>query len=218
MIFTRLEQSIKSMKELRRLEILKANQEQQEKTDQKYKQLSIAVHSVVHILEYTHSNLQFTITPETADSLAALLKKMANAVSNGLADQDVVSEAEQDLRSIQLALKKEWAKHFSSITAATVGTLNVLRGLSVPEIATYLTKISSATAWSLNNSTFIGLKDALTGAEDLIHGLHLDPTIVDFLGKMNSGKANISDLNEDILSWIYSNHLEKKIKLSFSAK
>ena len=55
-------------------------------------------------------------------------------------------------------------------------------------------------------------------AEQLIQKLGLDDEIISFLQNTNAGKATLKDLNDKVLSWIRSEDLENKIRISFARR
>ena len=62
------------------------------------------------------------------------------------------------------------------------------------------------------------LKKALDSADSLIEKMSLDQDIISFLTKMTSGKATIFDLNDKVMDWIKKESLEKRVKLTFTAR
>ena len=56
---------------------------------------------------------------------------------------------------------------------------------------------------------------SLLDAKALIDELGLDQQIIAFLQKMNSGKATVMDLDDNVLQWLKTESLEKRVKLSF---
>lgn len=62
------------------------------------------------------------------------------------------------------------------------------------------------------------LKKALDSADSLIEKMSLDQDIIEFLTKMTSGRATFYDLNDKVMDWIKKESLEKRVKLSFTAR
>lgn len=218
MIFDKIDHRIKEMKELRRLEGIKANRAQQEATDNKYRTLVNQVRGFIEVLDYVQDHLQFALADIIKTDLEALLIKLQNAIKTGYADKDTVSSAETDFKSIQTAVKKDWAKHFSTLTSTTTNTLKVISGIDTEDVANCLADIKAAEVWVTDKNTFVSLKSALDNADSLIQSLRLDQEIILFLTSMTAGKATIADLNENVLVWIHNESLEGKIKLSFSSR
>lgn len=218
MIFDIIDRKIKDMKNLRRLELIKANQAQQLATDAKYKALVSQVSSFSTALVFARDNLAFPITDTIQPELRVLLDSLKNIVSTGFAEKDFVTKAETDFKTLQTLTKKEWSKHFGSFTSTTTNTLRVISGIDAERITGCLAEIKAAENWTVDLSVLSKLKSAIDSAKSLINSLNMDQETVLFLTKMTSGKATIADLNENVLSWIKKEKLESKIKLSFLAR
>jgi hypothetical protein len=218
MIFDKIDHQIEKIKELHRLEGIKANRAQQEATDNKYRTLVNQVSSYIELLDYVQDHLQFALVDTINTDLAALLIKLQDAVKTGYADKDTVSSADTDFKSIQATVKKDWAKHFVALTLTTMNTLKVIRGIDSEKVENCLADIKAAEVWVTDKNKFVSLKSAMDNADSLIQSLSIDQEIVFFLTCMTAGKATIEDLNENVLAWIHKESLEGKIKLSFSSR
>lgn len=218
MIFDIIDRKIKDMKDLRRLELIKANQAQQLATDAKYKALVSQVNAFTTALVFARDNLQFSIADTIQPGLHALLDSLKTIVSTGFVEKDSVTKAETDFKNLQAITKKEWSKHFVSYTSTTTNTLKVISGIDTERINGCIAEIKAAENWTIDISVLSKLKNAISSANDLINGLSMDQETVLFLTKMTSGKATIADLNDNVLNWIKKENLESKIKLSFLAR
>lgn len=218
MIFDIIDRKIKDMKNLRRLELIKANQAQQLATDAKYKSLVKQVNTFSIALEYARDNLDFSISATIQPGVLSLLESLKNAISTGYADKDSVSKAETDFKNIQVITKREWGKHFSNYTATTTNTLKVISGIDSERINGCIAEIKAAETWTTDTSVLASLKQAVDSAEELICDLNMDQETVLFLTKMASGRATIADLNGNVRNWIIKKGLESKIKLSFISR
>lgn len=217
MMIEKLDDYITKLKKLRQLKELKQNSTRQEQIDQQYRALVLSVHSMIHLLTYSHNNFHFSVG-EQLNALNDLLAKLKRCVATGFAEQDLVTEAQGDFKRIQAVIKRGWEKHYALLTKSTLSTLQVINKLDSALISSYQTRIQTAGTWPTEEAIFIDLNDALSSSEKLIQGLNLDETVSVFLRKMASGRATILDLNSDVLCWIHSNTLEGKIKLSFASK
>ncbi|MGX8701606.1 hypothetical protein [Caproiciproducens sp.] len=218
MIFDKIDRRIKEMKELHRLEGIKANRAQQEATDNKYRILVNQVSGYIEVLDYVQDHLQFALADTIKADLEALLIKLQDTVKTGYADKDTVSSTDTDFKSIQTAVKKDWTKHFVALTSTITDTLKVISGIGTEKVANCLADIKAAEVWVTDKNTFVSLKSALDNADSLIQSLSLDQEIIQFLTSMTVGKATIADLNENVLAWIHKESLEGKIKLLFSSR
>lgn len=216
MIFDKLDCKIKKMKELRRLEEIKANKAQQDATDVKYRLLLMQVHQFVDVINYTHEHLQFVLSDSVLNDINGLLDNLRGAVKTGYSNKDTVADAETSFKNIQTTVRKDWGKHFNTITATTISTLRVISGIDEAKVSSCLDVIKAAEIWTSDKKNFVNLEIALKDAEGLIQSLSLDQEIITFLKNMNAGKASIADLNDKVIAWIQKESLASKIKLSFS--
>lgn len=218
MIFDQMERRIKEMKELRRLETIKANRVQQEATDIKYHNLVAQVKGFINILQYFQTELKFEVSDAYKTEISALLAKMQEVIKDGYANKDLVTESENDFKNIINTIKKDWTKHHTSLTSTTVNTLKIIGGIESDQVEACLTDIKNASTWQMDVTVYKKLKKALDSADSLIEKMSLDQDIIDFLTKMTSGKATFYDLNDKVMEWIKKESLEKRVKLSFTAR
>lgn len=218
MIFDQMERRIKEMKELRRLETIKSNRVQQEATDIKYHNLVAQVKGFINILQYFQTELKFEVSDSYKTEIRALLAKLQEVIKDGYANKDLVTESENDFRNILNTIKKDWTKHHTSLTSTTVNTLKIIGGIESDQVEACLTDIKNASTWQMDVTVYKKLKKALDSADSLIEKMSLDQDIIDFLTKMTSGKATFYDLNDKVMEWIKKESLEKRVKLSFTAR
>lgn len=202
MIINLLEKKIAEMKELRRLEAIKANKASQDAIDAKYRTLLLQVHQTIAILKLTKDEFNFTLAEANFESLYSLLERLQEVVKSGFASKDLLAEAENSFKNITVNIKKDWGIYFNEITTSTVSTLKIIRALDTELVSHCLSNIETAENWTLNKLTYSNLRKSLDDASILIQKLNLDNEITEFLAKMNLGKASIENLNEKVLSWI----------------
>ena len=218
MIFDQMERRIKEMKELRRLETIKANRVQQEATDIKYHNLVAQVKGFINILQYFQTELKFEISDSYKIEISTLFGKLQEVIKDGYANKDLVTESENDFRNILNTIKKDWTKHHTSLTSTTVNTLKIIGGIESDQVEVCLTDIKNASTWQMDVTVYKKLKKALDSADSLIEKMSLDQDIIEFLTKMTSGRATFYDLNDKVMDWIKKESLEKRVKLSFTAR
>ena len=218
MIFDQMERRIKEMKELRRLETIKSNRVQQEATDIKYHNLVAQVKGFINILQYFQTELKFEISDSYKIEISTLFGKLQEVIKDGYANKDLVTESENDFRNILNTIKKDWTKHHTSLTSTTVNTLKIIGGIESDQVEACLTDIKNASTWQMDVTVYKKLKKALDSADSLIEKMSLDQDIIEFLTKMTSGRATFYDLNDKVLDWIKKESLEKRVKLSFTAR
>lgn len=218
MIFDQMERRIKEMKELRRLETIKSNRVQQEATDIKYHNLVAQVKGFINILQYFQTELKFEISDSYKIEISTLFGKLQEVIKDGYANKDLVTESENDFRNILNTIKKDWTKHHTSLTSTTVNTLKIIGGIESDQVEACLTDIKNASTWQMDVTVYKKLKKALDSADSLIEKMSLDQDIIEFLTKMTSGRATFYDLNDKVMDWIKKESLEKRVKLSLTAR
>ena len=218
MILDTLNHKIKEMKSLRRLEFIKANKAQQDAVDGRYRLLISQINQNTQVLSFLNSDTGFKPSDETAADYSKLFEQLKVVISAGLADNDELKKAEQMYKSIHNSLKKEWPKFFNKYTNSTLGTLKVISGIDPITVSSCIYDIQTGAVWGNDLKSYKQMVKGMQNAGALIEHLKLDQKIVVFLQKMNSGKATLEDLNDDVLSWIRIEALERKIRLTFGGK
>ena len=213
-----MERRIKEMKELRRLETIKSNRVQQEATDIKYHNLVAQVKGFINILQYFQTELKFEISDSYKIEISTLFGKLQEVIKDGYANKDLVTDSENDFRNILNTIKKDCTNHHTSLTSTTVNTLKIIGGIESDQVEACLTDIKNASTWQMDVTVYKKLKKALDSADSLIEKMSLDQDIIEFLTKMTSGRATFYDLNDKVMDWIKKESLEKRVKLSFTAR
>ena len=211
-----LNKKIKEMKDLRQREERRDNKVAQDAIDRRFKELTEQIHQLMIALQYAKDNMQFQLSETVLTDLENLLIVHKGAIRFGFAEKDAVSKAETDLKSILQSIKKEWSKQYSVFTKSTISTLKVISGIDSEQVSKCLEGIAKGETWTTNIGDFKIMNKSLTDANNLIAGLGLDQQIIDFLQKMNMGKATVMDLDEKVLNWLKAEALDKRVKLSFT--
>lgn len=217
MMINILNKKIKEMKDLRQREERRDNKAAQDALDLKFKLLTEQIHQLMTTLQYAKENMQFQLSETVLTDLENLLIANRGAIRSGFTEKDSVSKVETDLKSIQLSIKKEWSKQYAVLTNSTISTLKVISGIDSEHVTKCLEGITKGETWTTNIGDFKTMNNRLSDANTLIAGLGLDQPIIDFLQKMNSGKATIADLDEKVLNWLKTEALDKSVRLSFSS-
>lgn len=211
-----LNKKIEEMKDLCQREIRRDNKETQDVLDRKFKDLTKQIHQLMCALQYAKDNMQFQLSETVITDLEALLTVQKSSIRSGFAEKEAVSKVETDLKSIQQSIKKEWAKQYLVLTDSTISTLKVILGIDSEHVSNCLEGISKGENWTTSIDDFEVMNKSLYDAKNLIAGLGLDQQIIDFLQKMNSGKATVLDLDDKVLNWLKTESLDKRVKLSFT--
>lgn len=218
MILDTLQTQKEEMRRLQARESYKKNKSQQEKTDGKYRVLLMQAHRMVETIQYLNAHTRFVLSDAVKTDLIALFSLLQSAVSTGLADSVKVEKGEQDMRKLQVAVKKEWSAFYSAFTRDTVNTLKVISGIDKETTTECLRRIQAASEWEADKSVYEQMVSSIEDANVLISNLKMDQLVIDFLRKMNVGHATLADLTPNVSEWIQKESIESKIRLSFVIK
>lgn len=215
MMINILNNKIKEMKDLRQREERRDNKAAQDALDLKFKLLTEQIHQLMTALQYAKEYMQFQLSETVLTELENLLIANKGAIRSGFTEKDSVSKVETDLKSVQLSIKKEWSKQYAILTNSTISTLKVISGIDSEHVTKCLEGIAKGEIWTTNIGAFKTMNNRLSDANALIAGLGLDQPIIDFLQKMNNGKATVADLDEKVLNWLKTESLDRRVRLSF---
>ena len=216
MIFDVIDTHVQAMKRLRRRIQIKEHQEQQRRTDEKYRALVKRVALISSAVYYAQNALAFPVTEALQSDLVSLIENLRNAVHDGAADQECVVREEKHMQAIQTALKREWSKYYPVYTGATLKTLDIIHDINAAEVEACVSDLRAAKEWTADLPALTCLKNAKERAEKLIRSLGMSADVEAFLAQMSSGQATLADLGADVLAWIQKEKLAGKIRLSFS--
>ena len=215
MMIDALSRKIKDMKTLRMYEERRDNKAAQDALDNRFKVLTLQIHALMSALQYTKEHMQFQLSESGLNDLENLLVEHKNVIREGFAEKEAINQAESDFKSIQQTVKKEWAKQYLTLTSATISTLQVISGIDSEHVSKCLEGIAKGSTWTMSIGDYKTMGKSLLDAKALIDELGLDQQIIAFLQKMNSGKATVMDLDDNVLQWLKTESLEKRVKLSF---
>lgn len=215
MIFDELVVTTNALNDLKRKTDLKNNKAIQDNTDTRYRLLLTQANTFISTVDYLYTNISCSKNMEILSATLELLNSLEKVIESGLANQDEVTKAENAYKTIQANMKKEWMKLYASITGATISTLDAIKGIDSDNVTSCLSKIQAAENWENGVNRLQNMMKGIEDADQLIQKLGLDDEIILFLQNTNAGKATLRDLNDKVLSWIQSESLENKIRISF---
>lgn len=218
MIFEELLTTTHSLVDLKQKTDLKKNKAMQENADSRYRVLLTQMDSFVSTMDYLYSDIKVEKNTEILTATSELLDRLEKVIDSGLANQEEVSKAENAYKALQVSMKKEWAKQYSSFTGATLSTLDAIKGIDPGSVLDCIQKIYVAENWEVGVSRLQTMMKGMEDADQLIQKLGLDDDIILFLQNTNAGKATLKDLNSKVLTWIRDEKLESKICISFIKK
>lgn len=216
MIIDVLSKKIRDMKDLRQREERRDNKDAQDALDRRFKDLTIQIHSLMVALQYTKENMQFQLSEQVLSDLENLLAEHKGVIRSGYAEKEAIDKTQSDYKHIQQSIKKEWSEKYSILAKSKIETLQAISSIDTESVSRCLDGIHKGSNWTMNIEDFKRMNESLSDAASLIDSLRLDQQIIDFLKKMNNGKAMVSDLNDNVLHWMKEESLDKRVKLSFS--
>lgn len=210
-----LSRRIKDMKILRQREERRDNKVAQDALDNRFKVLTTQINYLMEALQYTKVNMRFQLSESVLNDLENLLTEHKNVIREGFAEKEAINQSEANYKSVQQSIKKEWSKHYSALTSATISTLQVISGIDSEHVSKCMEGIAKGSTWTTSIGDYKTMEKSLLDAKALINELGLDQQIIAFLQKMNSGKATVTDLDDKVLQWLKTESLERRVKLSF---
>lgn len=214
MIADTIHSLIKRMKNIRTLEEIKSNNEQQQIADERYRSLVKEVSEFVRAFAFVKDRLSFTPTEGLESDVKDILSQLKELVAGGIVDIESAKDAQKRYTRLKSQMRTEWETYYSSFTP-TIETLRVIEGIDAIRVKKCLADIQLAETWSTNKPSLERLAKALDDSKKLIGELDLDDDIIKFLQKMTSGKARVSDLSYDLILWMKKEKIEDKVSLSF---
>lgn len=225
MLMDDLSQSIKIMKQMDIVENAVLDAEKKAKNDSDYRTVVEDFSNTVNKLEQTLKMMDYTITSDTVQCLEEGIGKLDEIVTAGVVDADALSGARQHInRKINPNLSKEWKAYHQKKTKASISKLNTLGNLAgSPEmIVSIRANISNGSEWTGlllcddgENTRLSLLISAINKIDELEENLNLSDDVKDFIIKVTSKKARVSDVSESIIEWIKKENLDDKFVISF---
>lgn len=219
--------SIKKMKQLDIVENAALDAEKKAKNDSDYKAVVGDFYNTVRKLKQAVSTLDYAITAETVQYLEESVENMKGIVSTGVVDAETLSSVRQYInRKLNPSLSKEWKDYYLKRISGSLSKLNTLGHLATNAETTALirTSITNGGEWTglslsddgINSRLFL-FKSALDKIDDLEESLNLSEEIKEFIVKVTSRKARVSDVNDNIIDWIKKENLEDRFVINFKS-
>lgn len=225
MLTDEIKKTIKSLKQLDTIESAAQDAEKKQKNDNDYSSLVIDFTNSMAKLSAANKQLEFELTEETLQAVEETIEKLENVITAGVVDEAELTTAKQHItRKVNPNLSKEWKNFHQKKTAGLSAKLSSIGGLvqDSNQIITIKSNISNGNDW-----TGLSLKDdgihtrlellcnGIEQVDQLEQGLNLSDEIKDFVVKVTSGKAKITDINQKIIDWIVDENLVEKFVINF---
>lgn len=225
MLSDNLTKSIKKMKQLDIVENAALDAEKKDKNDSDYRAVVGDFYNTVRKLMQVVRTLDYAITAETVQYLEESIENMKGIVSEGVVDAESLSSVRQYInRKLNPSLSKEWKAYYQKKIPGSLSKLNTLGHLATDaettaSIRTSITNGGEWTGLSLAddgiNSRLSLFKSAIDRIDEFETNLNLSEEIKEFIVKVTSRKARVSDVNDTIIDWIKKENLEDRFVINF---
>lgn len=211
MLICKINQQIKDLNSIRKHNSIVENASKQKIIDEKFKNLVFVTKKYLEIIKYCNTEFEFNV--KCVDQLKDLLKSLNDCVSDSFVDEEMYIISEKNFKNVEKQIKSEWELFHKSKTISIKNTLNTIFNINKFNVERCLTDIGAAEKWESDIQKYQQMKKGLEDAQNLIDNLNLNDDVVDFLKKISTKRATITDLTPEIMDWIYKENLEKKIKI-----
>ena len=212
------------MKQMESLESAAIDAEKKSKNDSDYSTLVDELALTVERVHSTHEDVGFQPSEETLEILSASIDKLEEIVSYGVVDEQECQTAKQQSKKINQSLAKEWKDFYQKKTQGVGTKLSTISNLvhDKEKISGIRDAIAQSSDWltivdkdSHNHTMSQNLSQAIYDVEHLEDELKLNEDIKSFISKVINGTARISDINEEIVSWINKENLQDMFVICF---
>jgi hypothetical protein len=220
-----IKKTIKSLKQLEIVESAAQDAEKKQKNDTDYSSLVVDFTTSMVKLSAANKQLEFELTEETLQYVEDCIEKLESVIAVGVVDEAELTTTKQLIsRKVNPSLSKEWRSFHQKRTAGLSAKLSSMGGLvqDPNQIVTIKSNISNGNDWiglSLKDDGIHTrlelLCDGIDQVDQLEQGLNLSDEIKDFVVKVTSGKARITDINQTITDWVERENLIDKFVISF---
>ena len=225
MLLDELSSTVKRLSQLDKKETAIQDAEKKARNDSDYSVLASGLYESMRKLKYSHEELGYTISDDTFQLLDDSLLKLQETIDAGVVDEGILSTTKQLInRRLNPALSREWKDFHSKETNNLFGKLATVGSLAPDKshIDAIKENISDSDDWStlsdkVNASTtrIMRLKYCIDEVDKIEEELNLNDDIKQFISLVTRGKAKITDLNDEIISWIKKENLEDKFTIRF---
>lgn len=220
-----IKKTIKSLKQLDTIESAAHDAEKKQKNDAEYSSLVIDFATSMGKLSQASKQLEFKLSEETLQYVEETIEKLENVIVSCVVDESELTAAKQHFnRKVTPNLSKEWKDFHQKKTAGLSAKLSSMGGLvkDRTQIAIIKSNINNGNEWA-----GLLLKDdgihtrlellckGISQVDQLEQNLNLSDEIKEFIVKVTSGKARITDVTPSIVDWIVKENLVEKFIVNF---
>lgn len=225
MLIDDIKNTIKDLKKLDTIESAAQDAEKKAKNDNDFSALVLDFTTSILKVSEASNQLGFKLSAETLKSIEEGIQKIEEVISSSVVNEVELANTKQHInKKINPNLSKEWKEFHAKKIAGLSAKLSSMGGLvqDPNQIAVIKQKLNNGSDWSglfLKDDGIYTRLDRLTEGisevDQLEHGLNLSEEIKDFVVKVASGKAKVTDLKQNIIDWIVNENLTDKFTISF---
>lgn len=225
MLIDDIKNTIKDLKKLDNIESAAQDAEKKAKNDNDFSALVLDFTTSILKVSEASKQLGFKLSAETLKSIEEGIQKIEEVISSSVVNEVELANTKQHInKKINPNLSKEWKEFHAKKIAGLSAKLSSMGGLvqDPNQIAVIKQKLNNGSDWSglsLKDDGIYTRLDRLTEGisevDQLEQGLNLSEEIKDFVVKVTSGKAKVTDLKQNIIDWIVNENLTDKFTISF---
>lgn len=184
------------------------------------KMLAERLHVLVEVIQTIQtSGIKSTVlTEEQLNHLKRCVDTCGQKTADSTLSTADVSALSSTFSACQLAAEQAWKTGAAEKADGVCSSLTSLKGLLPNRLYTeeLLRKLSvNKNALPKSSQAVYDFINDVDSAQKLVNNLKLDVEIENFIGKVLSQRATLTDLDDHVLDWIKENHLTDKLKIRF---
>lgn len=195
-------------------ETIKAGDEQK-KINEQFRQLVKELDKEIKAYVFAVKNLSFTRSPEIMEKISGLTDYCDSALKGKVINVTENRNIRNSLKDVDVAISETWKPFYEQQTSSLIEMIRLSRNIAGMNVVAIESGISQCEEWTTDIDMLSKYGESVKKARDLVNKLNLSDNIVEFLKKMMSRSAKLSDIDDNIFDWIHKENLGDRIKISF---
>lgn len=195
-------------------ETIKAGDEQK-KINEQFRLLVKELDEEIKAYVFAVKNLSFTRSPEIMEKISDLADYCDGALKGKVINVTENKNIRNSLKDVEEAISETWKPFYEQQTCSLIEMIRLSRNIAGMNVVAIESGISQCEVWTTDIDKLSKYSESVKMARDLVNKLNLSDNIVEFLKKMMSRSAKLSDIDDNILDWIHKENLGDRIKISF---
>lgn len=170
------------------------------------------------VMDSMNSIMPLSLKTNDFNTIEHALRSGERVYKNLKISNNVPITTVQEAVDLQEKLKLKWKKQYLSSDQVTE-TLSMLELLmpiykGTPKPKDLIDSIEALENDSISADTVNGAKQSIDDAKKMLDTLEIDEDVKSFLKKVSTHNASLLDVNENILNWLKTNNLLKRMKIT----